>query len=68
MDIEDASDLVYYTYFMLDWTKVRQAPSETTCVSCGGPMLEVGPVTDRRGRTCDGRVCHHCKTVLWIRR
>jgi hypothetical protein len=56
------------TYFLMDWGKVSQSPSSTTCVSCGGPMMSVEPVRDKKGVVFDGLVCHKCKTLLWSRK
>jgi len=68
MEIEDSAALIYYTYFMMDWGKVSQSPSDTKCVSCGGPMSSVEPVRDKKGVVFDGIVCHHCKTLIWNRK
>ncbi len=67
MEIEDSGDLIYYTYFMLDWKKIKQTPTETRCVSCRGPMYQVETARDKKGQEYEGRVCHKCKTVLWVR-
>ncbi len=68
MEIDDASALIYYTYYMLDWGKLFQRPSETNCLSCGEKMMTVEPVKDRKGLVFEGLVCHKCKTVLWARK
>jgi len=68
MEIDDASSLIYQTYWMTDWKKVAQSPSSTTCVSCGAKMSAVEPVRDKKGLVYDGLVCHNCKTLLWARR
>jgi hypothetical protein len=68
MKIEDSSALYYYTYHMMDWEKLAQEPSETTCMSCGGKMMRVEPVIDKKGDVFEGLVCHSCKTVLWSRK
>jgi hypothetical protein len=67
MEIDDASDLIFQTYYMVDWGKVAQSPSGDTCVTCGGPMLTVEPVRDKSGLVYVGRVCHGCKVVFWLR-
>ncbi|HXW36382.1 MAG TPA: hypothetical protein VEJ36_00520 [Nitrososphaerales archaeon] len=66
--IERASDLIYWTYFMVDWGKAKQTPSEEKCTRCGGSMSLVEPVTDQKGISYDGLVCHECKQLLWVRR
>jgi len=53
---------------MMDWSKVSQKPSHTRCLSCGGAMMRVEAVKDKKGVIFDGLVCHNCKTVLWTRR
>jgi hypothetical protein len=68
MEIDDSASLIFYTYFMVDWAKVAQEPSETKCLSCGGPMMRVEPVRDKKGVVFDGIVCHGCKTLLWSRK
>jgi len=67
MEIDDAGDLIFQTYYMVDWGKVGQRPSEDKCVSCGRPMSKVEPVRDRKGLVYGGRVCHSCKVVFWLR-
>ncbi len=59
---------LFLTYHMMDWGKLAQAPSPTKCVSCGGPMMSVDAVKDKKGAVFDGIVCHRCKVLLWTRR
>jgi len=68
MEIEDSAALMYFTYYMMDWGKVSQMPSETKCLSCGGAMMGVEPVRDKKGVVFDGIVCHRCKTLIWERK
>jgi uncharacterized protein with PIN domain len=68
LEIDDSSDLIYQTYFMVNWAKTKQTPSQTRCVSCGGAMMDVEPARDKKGVVFDGIVCHKCKTLLWTRR
>jgi len=63
----DVSPL-FLTYFMMDRGKVSQAPSATKCFSCGGPMMSVEAVRDKKGVVFEGIVCHKCKTLLWTRK
>lgn len=58
---------LFLTYFMVEWANVSQSPSKTRCVSCGGQMLAVEPVRDKKGVAFAGIVCHKCKTILWTR-
>ena len=59
---------LFLTYFMMDWGKVSQGPSATKCFSCGGAMMTVEPVRDKKGVVFDGIVCHKCKTLLWTKK
>jgi len=68
MEIDDSSTLMYYTYFMMDWGKVSQKPSTTKCMSCGGTMMSVEPIRDKKGVVFDGIACHKCKILLWSRK
>ncbi|HME18479.1 MAG TPA: hypothetical protein VKF15_01940 [Nitrososphaerales archaeon] len=67
MRIERAGDLIFWTYHMLDWGKVRQYPSGQRCVQCGSAMVRVGPMEDARGAKYDGLACHRCKRVVWVK-
>ncbi len=62
----DVSPL-FLTYFMIDWKRISQSPSSNMCLSCGGEMMSVEPVRDKKGVVFDGIVCHKCKTLLWSR-
>jgi hypothetical protein len=68
MEIEDASLLIFQTYYMIDWEKTIQAPSSTKCVECGGEMMTVEPIRDKKGQVYNGRVCHGCRTLLWVKK
>jgi hypothetical protein len=69
MGIDDSVSLIHRTYYMMDWAKLAQRPSETRCLSCGGVMMVTAePLSDSKGAAFDGLVCHACKTVLWARR
>jgi len=67
MKIDRSGDLIYWTYHMLDWSRVKQKPSGKMCVECGREMERVEDVTDSKGFKYEGLVCHHCKRVLWMR-
>ncbi|MDG6915730.1 MAG: hypothetical protein JRM86_01030 [Nitrososphaerota archaeon] len=58
---------LFLTYFMVDWGEVAQSPSETDCLSCGGKMMAVERIRDKKGSAFDGIVCHGCKAVLWTK-
>jgi uncharacterized protein with PIN domain len=68
MEIEDANELIYYTYYMINWNSVKQYPSETKCVTCNNKMLTVERIRDKKGLEYEGHVCHNCKNVFWIKR
>lgn len=59
---------MFWTYFMIDWTKVRQGASDQKCTTCGLLMKSVETVTDGKGLEYDGVVCHNCKSVIWFRK
>ncbi|HYC12040.1 MAG TPA: hypothetical protein VEC02_05200 [Nitrososphaerales archaeon] len=67
MKVERADDLVFWTYYIIDWGKVEQSPSGKACVQCGGPMAKVGPVEDAKGSKYEGLACHGCKRVIWVK-
>jgi hypothetical protein len=68
MEIDDAGDLLFQTYYMLGWTGIKQGKSDDACLACGRAMLEVEEVRDKKGLVYTGRVCHECKRVFWIRK
>jgi hypothetical protein len=68
MEIEDSSSLIFYTYYMMKWDEVSQSPSDVRCLSCGGAMMNVEQVRDKKGVVFEGIVCHGCKTLLWNRK
>ncbi len=68
MKLERSGDLIYWTYFMFDWQKEEQHPSDRVCQGCGKTMGRVGPVSDAKGTQYDGYVCHVDKILLWVRR
>ena len=67
MKIDNAGDLIYYTYYMVDWDRVKQVPSSEVCVRCRGKMYHVDGMRDKKGQAYEGTVCHTCKTVLWVK-
>lgn len=68
VDDSGSNDPAYLTYYMMDWTRTARVASKDRCVTCGKPMLLVEPVTTKKGITYEGRVCHDCKSLLWIRK
>ena len=67
MKIENAGDLIYWTYFMIDWSKVQQEPSDQRCAECGELMMKAEPAVDAKGQRFDGYVCHKDKRVVWVK-
>ena len=67
MRVDNAGDLIYWTYFMVDWEKVGQVPSDQKCAQCGKIMLKVEPAVDPKGASYDGYVCHDDKRLVWVR-
>ena len=68
MRIEKAGDLIFWTYYMIDWSRVQQSPSDVKCAECGRPMNLSEPAVDPRGQVFDGYVCHADKKLVWVRR
>jgi hypothetical protein len=58
---------MYWTYFVVEWDKTPQVPSDQKCVQCGGRMNSVGPMPDDNGMKFEGLVCHSCKRVIWVK-
>jgi hypothetical protein len=67
LEIDDAGELIFQTYYMMDWKKVQQTPSDRLCVACGVPMNKVEPFRDKKGLVYEGLVCHGCKSLFWLR-
>jgi hypothetical protein len=67
-DSIDNDDPSYRTYYMMNWDAVKQSPSWVTCVACGRAMLKVDPVRNKAGVAFEGRVCHSCKVLFWVRK
>jgi hypothetical protein len=65
--IDKAADLIYLTYFMVDWKTAKQEPSGIKCAECGQPMNRVEPAIDSTGKSYDGFVCHGDKRVIWVK-
>ncbi len=68
MKVERAGDLIFQTYFMVDWKTAKQTPSEHRCMQCGGQLQWVEPVKDSKGLVYDGLVCHTCRQILWVKK
>jgi uncharacterized protein with PIN domain len=68
LEIDSAGDLIFRTYYMVDWKTALQTDSDSACISCGTRMKKVEPYRDRKGLVYDGLVCHSCKTIYWLKR
>jgi len=67
MKVENAGDLVYWTYYMIDWRKVSQVPSDQNCAECGQLMKKGEQAIDPKGNRFDCYVCHNDKRVIWLK-
>jgi formylmethanofuran dehydrogenase subunit E len=65
--VKDGGELIYMTYYMVDWTKVKQEPSDVRCADCGEPMNLAEPAVDAKGQKYDCYVCHKDRRVVWVR-
>jgi hypothetical protein len=65
--VEKAGDLIYWTYYMMDWEKVKQEPSDVNCAICGKPMNRTEPTVDSKGQKYYGYVCHSDKQIVWVK-
>lgn len=67
MRVEKAADLVYWTYFMVDWDKVNQKATDSKCSQCGQPLMLGESAIDSKGARYECYVCHRDKKVYWVR-
>jgi hypothetical protein len=67
LKIEKAGDLIFWTYYMFDWSKVGQRPSGFDCAECGRPMLLGEQAVDAKGQKYDSYVCHNDKRLTWVK-
>ncbi len=67
MRIDKSGDLIFQTYYMVDWNHVKQEASDVKCAECGSGMNRVEPAVDSKGQKYDGYVCHTDKRLLWVR-
>jgi uncharacterized protein with PIN domain len=67
MKVERPGDLIYLTYFMIDWEEVRQSPAERPCLQCGQQMSKLEASVGKGNLSYAGLVCHGCKRILWVR-
>jgi len=67
MKVERPEDLIYRTYYMIDWKQAAQRLSAQRCVNCKNEMSEVEALVEKGNQRYVGLVCHNCKQVIWIR-
>jgi len=68
LKVEHGADLVYLTYYMVDWKGEPQTPTSQPCSQCGQEMSRIeAEVGDKQG-AYEGLVCHRCKRVTWVRK
>jgi ribosomal protein S27AE len=65
--VEKAGDLIFWTYFMVNWEKVKQTPSDQKCPECGVLMNRTEQAVDSKGQAYDGYVCHGDKRLVWVK-
>jgi len=63
-----AGDLMFATYFMVDWKKEKAGPSDQRCAQCGSNMGRLEASVDEGGAGYEGLVCHSCKRLTWVRK
>jgi hypothetical protein len=67
MKVEKAGDLIFWTYYMIDWGRVQQTPSDQACSGCGNLMNKAERAVDSKGQKFDCYVCHTDKRVIWLK-
>jgi uncharacterized protein with PIN domain len=68
LEIDEAGELLFRTYYMMDWATTTQVGTDRLCVSCGGEMKKVEQVRDKKGLVYEGIACHKCKAIFWLKR
>jgi uncharacterized protein with PIN domain len=65
--VERAGDLMYVTYYMVDWKKEKENPSNQRCPECGKTMGRLEAFVGEGESGYEGLVCHNCKRLVWLR-
>ena len=68
MKVERAGDLMYVTYFMVNWKEEKEDPSDQRCAQCGSNMGRVEASVGEGEAGYEGLVCHSCKRLVWVRK
>ena len=58
---------MWLTYHMMKWDEVDQRESDQKCTLCGRPMMKTEVITDEKGTSYEGFVCHFDRQVTWMR-
>ncbi|MDE1853782.1 MAG: hypothetical protein KGI38_08570 [Thaumarchaeota archaeon] len=58
---------MWLTYHMVKWEETAQSDSDQKCTECGRPMKKTELLTDDKGLSYEGYVCHPDKRVTWVR-
>jgi len=67
MKVKNSSDLMLWTYYMIDWKNVVQILSDQKCNQCGEPMKKGEQAVDQKGNRFDCYVCHNDRRVIWLK-
>lgn len=68
MNVEHAGDLMFLTYFMVNWKKEPQTQTSQPCSDCGREMRSIVANVGDGHSEYEGLVCHQCKRVVWMRK
>jgi hypothetical protein len=58
---------MWLTYYMVDWSAIKQEQTEQRCTICGRTLSRTETVTDGSGPGFVGYVCHADKQVTWVK-
>ena len=68
MKVEQAGDLMFLTYYMVNWKSEPQSPAGQKCSHCGKAMSRIEAIVGEKRGAYEGLVCHDCKRVTWMRK
>ena len=52
---------------MVKWDEIQQEESNQKCTECGLPLKRTEKVTDGKGLSYEGYVCHRDRSVTWVK-
>ena len=58
---------MFLTYYMVKWDEIQQEESNQKCTECGLPLKRTEKVTDGKGLSYEGYVCHRDRSVTWVK-